>query len=645
MILVSQVKGQVVDADLLINNTEEIAKLNLQEQLFVDSADYLKINFADKGTLLSSGFFTFSEVNEILNYRKQFGYFTSVEELQVINGLDIDRLTLLKDKLNFEIPLTFKNYLNFHNIKGQVLLRIGTPIVNTSNANEELFLGRQNKTAMGARLTINDHVSVNYSGEKDAGEKFQFNEQVRGFDFNSFRLTIKDLRKVKKLVVGDYQIQLGQGLVVWQGMSLGITSDIVTIRKQAMGIKDYNSMSESGFFRGYALEYKLRNSTLVNWISYLGEDATLYYDSINGSFIHSIKNDGYHRNQTELSSKNTIHPIVSGISYSFYWKQLKLDYNAIGIMNEIGIHPDIKYYNHFAATGNTFFNHSLSYAATKNNVNYFGELAFNLNNSPAVLNGIIASIDRNISISILQRYYDKKYQAIYANGFSQNTSTNNEQGLCLSLNYVINKKINFTTYYDLYKFPWLKYGVDMPSSGNDYSLQFNFTPNKKTAVSWRFQLKNKEESFNNENEKTKLISISRTKNFRFQFRTEVNRVQFTGRFDAIYLSNHDKGFLSYFDVAYKPFKKPYSFSLRWCMYHSVSYDSRLYAFQNDLPGSYSLGAYYGQGELLYLMIHYKLSRNLQMWLRGSRQIAVSQVADNKYSAPEIEFNAQLLYSF
>jgi hypothetical protein len=185
----------------------------------------------------------------------------------------------------------------------------------------------------------------------------------------------------------------------------------------------------------------------------------------------------------------------------------------------------------------------------------------------------------------------------------------------------------------------------MPSSGNDYSLQFNFTPNKKTAVSWRFQLKNKEESFSNENEKTKMLFITRTKNFRFQFRTEVNRVQFTGRFDAVYLSNHDKGFLSYFDVAYKPFKKPYSFSMRWCMYHSGSYDSRLYAFQNDLPGSYSLGAYYGQGELLYLMVHYKLSHNLQLWLRGSRQIAVSQVADNKYSAPEIEFKAQLLYSF
>jgi hypothetical protein len=71
----------------------------------------------------------------------------------------------------------------------------------------------------------------------------------------------------------------------------------------------------------------------------------------------------------------------------------------------------------------------------------------------------------------------------------------------------------------------------------------------------------------------------------------------------------------------------------------------MYAYQSDLPGSYNLGAFYGNGEAVYLMVHYKPARNIHLWVRGSRMLSYSQLADNKMFYPEYEVKMQVAYQF
>jgi hypothetical protein len=103
--------------------------------------------------------------------------------------------------------------------------------------------------------------------------------------------------------------------------------------------------------------------------------------------------------------------------------------------------------------------------------------------------------------------------------------------------------------------------------------------------------------------------------------------------------------LAYLDVQYKPMLKPYSFSMRASVYRTESYSTRMYAYQSDLPGSYNLGAFYGNGEAVYLMVHYKPARNIHLWVRGSRMLSYSQLADNKMFYPEYEVKMQVAYQF
>ena len=626
---------------------DELVNANFQDQLFVDRVEHLKINFSDKEQLLQSGLFVGREVDSILSYRSKYGYFYSVEEMQVLDIFSLNRLEKLKSILSFEIPTSLKEMVDLKKIKGSLVARIAAPFSKNEADEDWNYNGSKYREAIGLKLNVSEKINFVLNAEKDAGEVFQFTKKVMGFDFISSHLTIKNIRRINKITIGDYQIQLGQGLAIWQGMSLGKTSDIVTIRKQEIGIKDYNGMSEFGFFRGMAIDYKIKKVKIINWISYKNQDATIYSDSLNGDYIQSIKTDGYHRTDLELEHKNSMQQMVVGSACSMLVRNTTIGLNSVFTSNSITIKPNSDYNNYYAFSGKNSFNHSISYSGTRSNFNYFGEAAIDQNLSSAIVNGIIASIEKNFSVSLLHRYYSKNYFSFHSNAFGENNKVANENGFYIGGNYSYNKKIQLSAYYDLYKFPWLKYQMSMPSYGQDYSLQFIYTPAKTSSISLRYhQTKNQEEVLGNDI-RTSDINESTTRSLRFQFRTEINRIQITGRYDLTFLKlqTNESGMLAYLDVQYKPMLKPYSFSMRASVYRTESYSTRMYAYQSDLPDSYNLGAFYGNGEAVYLMVHYKPARNIHLWVRGSRMLSYSQLADNKMFYPEYEVKMQVAYQF
>ena len=58
------------------------------------------------------------------------------------------------------------------------------------------------------------------------------------------------------------------------------------------------------------------------------------------------------------------------------------------------------------------------------------------------------------------------------------------------------------------------------------------------------------------------------------------------------------GYLVYFDLLYRNIEAPVSFNFRTGIYDSPSYNTRIYAFENDLLYQFSIPAYYGKGIFL-----------------------------------------------
>ena len=70
-------------------------------------------------------------------------------------------------------------------------------------------------------------------------------------DFWSAHLMLENQGKFRKLIVGDYQLQLGQGLLFGAGFGVGKGAETVNaLQRVTLGIRPYTSVLEGGFLRG-----------------------------------------------------------------------------------------------------------------------------------------------------------------------------------------------------------------------------------------------------------------------------------------------------------------------------------------------------------------------------------------------------------
>jgi hypothetical protein len=82
----------------------------------------------------------------------------------------------------------------------------------------------------------------------------------------------------------------------------------------------------------------------------------------------------------------------------------------------------------------------------------------------------------------------------------------------------------------------------------------------------------------------------------------------------------EQGFLSYVDIIYKPLRKPYSGNLRFQYFETDSYNSRMYAYENDVLYSFSIPVFYDKGYRYYLNITYDITRRLSVWMRFAQTV-------------------------
>jgi hypothetical protein len=85
-------------------------------------------------------------------------------------------------------------------------------------------------------------------------------------------------------------------------------------------------------------------------------------------------------------------------------------------------------------------------------------------------------------------------------------------------------------------------------------------------------------------------------------------------------TNQENGFLTYFDFLYRPLLKPYSATLRLQYFETDGYNSRLYAYENDVLYSYSIPVFFDKGYRYYLMLNYDLTKKMSLWFRWAQTI-------------------------
>ena len=237
----------------------------------------------------------------------------------------------------------------------------------------------------------------------------------------------------------------------------------------------------------------------------------------------------------------------------------------------------------------------------------------------AHLHGAMTDLDGKIRLVTVVRKYDADYHSLLSNGFGEGSNTSNEMGTMFGIEAKIHKHFDFIGYADFYRWNWLGFQRDGLGNGQDYLGQLNYRPDRKTYIYFRYKWESKPTNFR-ENDSELNAPVDETKQqVRLHFDRKVGRVKLRSRFEWIgFQPNNDdfqQGYMVYQDFVLKFKKQPLTLAFRYALFQTDNYDTRIYAYENDVLYAFSIPAYYYRGTRTYLTAKYSPSRKIDIWLR------------------------------
>lgn len=615
----------------------ELENSEWQEQLDYYKENLLDINHADKEQLIQLGLLTELQINSLLNHIENNGKLINVYELQSVNYFDLETIHQILPYIKTEekkeqiIPMKElliigKNYLFIRTQETVEKSKGYQWIENKSVIDSPAYKGSPYKIYSRFRHYYGTKISYGFTLEKDAGEPIFNKYQKKGFDFYSAHLFIRDINIFRSIAIGDYEVKFGQGLIAYQGFSMGKSSWVTNIKKDGHFLRQYSSSNEFNFMRGIGTTIGFKNILLTTFYSSKKIDAhTSATDSIENVLeISTIYDDGYHRTISELTNRHTILQTVIGSNLTFTKRKFHIGLTTINTQLSTPLIKAYSLYNQFDFSGKNLTNSGVDYNFLIRNFNFFGEFARSDNEGLAILNGVLIALDPKLDLSILHRHFQKNYQSFFAQPFSEGYKPSNEVGTYIGLTIRPLSLWQVDAYFDSYKFPWLKYRVDAPSDGYDAMLQINFKPGKFLGMYGRAKYKTKALNVTNSYEPIYSPQYNKKMNLRYQLNYKISKnVTLQTRWENVIwndgkISNKDGnqyGYLIFQDIKYDLLGSPLTFSLRYSLFDVDDYDARIYAYEDDVQYSFSVPFFYHQGSRYYLMVHYKLQNNFSLEFR------------------------------
>ena len=457
----------------------------------------------------------------------------------------------------------------------------------------------------------------NITIEKDAGE-------TSLTDFYSAYLELKNYKFIKTAVIGDYGLNFGQGLGMWSSYSFSKGNiPVDPIKKKSEGIESYNSAGEVQFFRGAASKLNLAKD--YNLFAFYSDN---YLDASIDTTLDEAKSiyyDGYHRTASELSRKHSIKERLAGGRFLFDNNILRLGvtYWNARFSKPFASDSTTQLFNFTGDKANML---SADYDVIYKNINFYGEIARSDNGAVAGIGNFHFNLPQIADLVFSYRNYAKDFTPLHSFGFGEKSgSTQNETGFYTGVQLYHLKGLNINAYYDFFKFPYRTFSDAVPVTGNDFLLYSEWKAQKNLDLNLKFRNQNQEETrtiTDIYNRNLKVIdsrnqlnlrlgfAYSVTENFRLRSRLEYIFVKYK------YYGGDNKGFTVYTDLRFVPVPK-LTFDIKLIYFQTDDYDSRIYAYEDDIRGVMSNFALYGKGSRWYILARYVLLNSLDLQVKYS----------------------------
>ena len=569
------------------------------------------------------------QINSFFDYREKNGKLFSIYELQVIPLFDLETILKVAPLVKVRDPTSTLDAAFWNRVKKEgdnyFLLRYERTLQSRMGYTSEpdslqRFRGSPDKLYLRFRSSTPGDYSLGFTLEKDPGEIISWDPKHRyyGFDYVSFHVQIQNKGRIKNLIVGDFQSQFAQGIMLGGGFGTGKGSEtILTSRRSNIGMMPYTSVNEAGFLRGAAATLEVASNVYITgFYSRAKRDANLEIDTLSETVVSAFQSSGLHRNVPELSKRKTVTDQNGALVLQYKLRQLDagLIYNIVNF--NIDVARNRTPYNQFAFEGKTQQNIGAFVNYTFQNVAFFGEFARSLKGGNALATGVLLGLSTKLDVALLYRTFARNFYSFYSNAFGENSVTQNEKGIYWGWRYRFNRTLGLCGYVDFFQFPWLRYRGYSPSHGHEWLLRFTFQPTRKVMIYIQAREESKERN-TGENKITFLTDKGQKHNYwigveyglrqklRMKTRAQFSTYNFNG--------SVSRGMALLQDISVDIGK--FQLTARYAITDTDDYDNRQYVYENDVWLAYSMPAYSGVGTRKMVLAEYKVNRFLSIWLR------------------------------
>jgi hypothetical protein len=663
LVMIAQEPGPAIEEHLLENETET-SEAEPEDDFLIQQLEHFRrspmdLNMISEEMMATILLLTPLQVKNFFSYKKLFGPLVNIYELQAIPGLDIETIRRLLPFVSIKASNYYHPFSSrFRAGEHMILFRVSSLIEKASGYSRDSsgYSGSPLKLLFRYKYQFRNLLQYGISAEKDAGETLFVPGQKTGFDFYTFHFFARDLGLVKILALGDYHINLGQGLVHWQGLAFKKSAETMNIKRQSSPVRAYNSTDENRFHRGLAITVGKRNIDFTFFAAIDQLDVNKERDSISGEeYVTSFQNSGYHRTKSERADKNALTQLVAGGSMTWSRNQFRVGINAVNYWFNLPIKKANEIYNLYSLSGRSWNNYSVDYSYTYRNLHFFGEAAVDKNNTIACVNAAMASIHPKVDLAVLYRNIPAEFRSLSANAFTDSREPTNEKGFYAGLVVRPFRGWTIQAYADHYIVPWLRFRVDSKGTGEGYLIQVSWKPDRNLEFSSRYSTDLKSGNSVADTLALRVVKKINTGSFRTQIIYKASRqLTIRNRVDFVWFHEADqvteKGFSALTEVHLKCRSLPLWLNARLQFFETGGYNSRIYAYESDVMYSNSIPAIFDKGTRYYINIRYDILYNLQVWGRIAQTIyrdkqVIGSGMDKISGNRKTELRMQILLNF
>ncbi|MEZ5020249.1 MAG: hypothetical protein R2756_09040 [Bacteroidales bacterium] len=596
----------------------------------------VNINSGDESEISRLFFLTEFQVMVLADHVRKNGSVVTIYELALLPAFDRNTVLLMAPYISLEpvVPKGGKIY-------GRTLVTMmaSSRFSRDENDTEGIRSLLKMKYEQGS-------ISFGLTAENDPGEPFTFRNSP-GTDFLSGYIQYEGKGFINRIIAGDFAVRAGEGLLLnssrWMGSWLSSPS-FMSGRSTAA---PYTSTEENSFFRGISLTLGSMNAGAVLFASTNKIDARVLFGVDSTAIgVSNLVRGGNHVSESQLEARNSLTETVAGLRLIAGAEKVRGGVTAAATWFSLPIFPDMtEPENLHAFTGDRLINLAADIRAGTGSVLFFAEAGMGLadslsgtagtglpdpqadttgtatiksglSDSWAVTAGVRAKPSGRVTFNILARHFAPGYHAFHSGAFKAGSGYGNETGLSASVHLEVARHLFVTAAADHYRIPWPRYRSSSPSYGSRIEIrgEYEFRDGISTRLSWTSSSR-EYDAATVTGTATSLTHTRKQLGLVFDF-SPAETFRLTTRASASFITpSHEKGYLLCQDFSYSFRSVPLKIWFRYAMCSSGGWDSRLYAWENDLLNSFSVPAMYGEMTRSFIMLAWKPADRLEVRLK------------------------------